>query len=102
MTPASRARTSRPNKPPSPPASFSTLRWKNGTLALMLGWSSARSQNKEVFSMLEAAHPSSGPGCTGAPPPVLLTGFIGPSGKDGLVRIYRDLTFRSYSDVPAD
>jgi hypothetical protein len=52
--------------------------------------------------MPETAHAFSAPGCTGAPPPVTLTGFIGPSGKDGLVRIYRDLTFRSYCDVPAD
>ena len=45
--------------------------------------------------MLEGTHVSSSP-------PVPLMGFIGPSGKDGLLRIYRDLTFRSYYDVPSD
>lgn len=41
-------------------------------------------------------------GSSMSPTPMPLTGFIGPSGKDGHVRIYRDLTFRSYYEVPSD
>lgn len=52
--------------------------------------------------MLEGASVSPAVGCTGAPPLVPLMGFIGPSGKDGRVRIYRDLTFRSYYDLASD
>lgn len=36
------------------------------------------------------------PGCSP------LIGFIGPSGKDGHIRVYRDLTFRSFCEVPSN
>ncbi len=42
------------------------------------------------------------PGGDTPPGRVPLIGFIGPSPKEGFIRVYRDLQFRSYYEVPRD